>query len=140
MFHCQTRLNFSYPEGSKHLQHAPVAQLDRAIDYESIGRAFESLRVRHFFYLTLMFAALVNHSCYSLTAPMGRHICADTPLGVYIVRTKLAGVRHSVHFATLAAAPLTRQSGFNWRKIFKKRGFRKFPTFCCLAHFVRVFV
>ena len=26
---------------------APVAQLDRAIDYESIGRAFESLRVRH---------------------------------------------------------------------------------------------
>lgn len=27
--------------------HAPVAQLDRASDYESEGRAFESLRVRH---------------------------------------------------------------------------------------------
>ena len=27
--------------------HAPVAQLDRAPDYESGGRAFESLRVRH---------------------------------------------------------------------------------------------
>jgi hypothetical protein len=26
---------------------APVAQLDRAFDYESKGRAFESLRVRH---------------------------------------------------------------------------------------------
>lgn len=25
----------------------PVAQLDRALDYESKGRAFESLRVRH---------------------------------------------------------------------------------------------
>lgn len=28
---------------------APVAQLDRAPDYESGGRAFESLRVHHFF-------------------------------------------------------------------------------------------
>jgi hypothetical protein len=27
---------------------APVAQLDRASDYESEGRAFESLRVHHF--------------------------------------------------------------------------------------------
>src|SRR3546814_3831876 len=27
--------------------HAPVAQLDRASDYESEGRAFESLRVHH---------------------------------------------------------------------------------------------
>ena len=27
----------------------PVAQLDRASDYESEGRAFESLRVRHHF-------------------------------------------------------------------------------------------
>lgn len=26
----------------------PVAQLDRAFDYESKGRAFESLRVHHF--------------------------------------------------------------------------------------------
>ena len=28
---------------------APVAQLDRASDYESEGRAFESLRARQFF-------------------------------------------------------------------------------------------
>ena len=27
---------------------APLAQLDRAFDYESKGREFESLRVRHF--------------------------------------------------------------------------------------------
>ncbi len=27
---------------------APLAQLDRALDYESKGREFESLRVHHF--------------------------------------------------------------------------------------------
>ncbi len=27
---------------------APVAQLDRALDYESRGQEFESLRARHF--------------------------------------------------------------------------------------------
>lgn len=31
-------------------KHAPVAQLDRAFDYESKGLGFESLRVRHFPY------------------------------------------------------------------------------------------
>ena len=31
---------------------APVAQLDRASDYESEGRAFESLRVRHLSFIT----------------------------------------------------------------------------------------
>ena len=30
------------------LHYAPLAQLDRAFDYESKGREFESLRVRHF--------------------------------------------------------------------------------------------
>jgi hypothetical protein len=29
-------------------KHAPVAQLDRALDYESRGQEFESLRARHF--------------------------------------------------------------------------------------------
>ena len=29
-------------------RHAPVAQLDRALDYESRGREFESSRARHF--------------------------------------------------------------------------------------------
>ena len=29
-------------------RHAPVAQLDRASDFESAGRGFESLRARHF--------------------------------------------------------------------------------------------
>jgi hypothetical protein len=28
---------------------APVAQLDRALDYESRGQEFESLRARHFY-------------------------------------------------------------------------------------------
>lgn len=67
---------------------APVAQLDRVAPSEGVGRTFESSRVRHFLYLTLMFAALVNHSCYSLTAPMGRRTFADTPLGVQFVRAK----------------------------------------------------
>ncbi len=30
------------------LPHVPLAQLDRAFDYESKGREFESLRARHF--------------------------------------------------------------------------------------------
>ena len=29
-------------------ENAPVAQLDRALDYESRGQEFESLRARHF--------------------------------------------------------------------------------------------
>ena len=38
------------PERQKHsskLQFALVAQLDRATDYESVGREFESLQARH---------------------------------------------------------------------------------------------
>ena len=34
--------------------HAPVAQLDRASDYESEGRTFESFRARHFSFLTFV--------------------------------------------------------------------------------------
>ena len=34
-------------EKRKLVQQAPLAQLDRASDYESEGRAFESLRERH---------------------------------------------------------------------------------------------
>ena len=34
--------------GKRHLQCAPVAQLDRAPDYESGGQRFESFRARHF--------------------------------------------------------------------------------------------
>lgn len=39
----------------------PVAQLDRAFDYESKGRAFESLRVRHptFFELHVAYASKI---------------------------------------------------------------------------------
>ncbi len=33
-------------DGIQHL-YAPVAQLDRVLDYESRGRGFESLRARH---------------------------------------------------------------------------------------------
>src|SRR5262245_50608458 len=37
-----------FPAHSTALQLAPVAQLDRAPDYESGGRRFESFRARHF--------------------------------------------------------------------------------------------
>ena len=36
------------PEFGNQFRHAPVAQLDRALDYESRGREFESSRARHF--------------------------------------------------------------------------------------------
>jgi hypothetical protein len=39
---------------SRAVQPAPVAQLDRAPDYESGGQEFESLRARHFFNNTAM--------------------------------------------------------------------------------------
>ena len=41
---------------------APVAQLDRAADFESVGRGFESLRACHSFFL--IFSKL-NHSYQS---------------------------------------------------------------------------
>ena len=37
-----------YRSGSERPVGAPVAQLDRAPDFESVGRGFESLRARHF--------------------------------------------------------------------------------------------
>jgi hypothetical protein len=37
--------------GAKPRPHAPVAQLDRVLDYESRGRGFESSPVRHFLHL-----------------------------------------------------------------------------------------
>ena len=36
----------------KHVYGAPVAQLDRATDYESVGRQFESVRA---YYLNILF-------------------------------------------------------------------------------------
>ena len=39
-------------------KNAPVAQLDRASDYESEGRAFESLRVRHILQLVIALSAI----------------------------------------------------------------------------------
>lgn len=51
------------------LGNAPLAQLDRAPGFEPGGRAFESLRVRHFlsllrghFHFTLSFQLSVGHS------------------------------------------------------------------------------
>src|SRR6185503_12271711 len=38
--------NASNPRGMMHVR-APVAQLDRAPDFESVGRRFESCRARH---------------------------------------------------------------------------------------------
>jgi hypothetical protein len=39
----------SRPWGLNARENAPVAQLDRAPDYESGGQEFESLRARHLF-------------------------------------------------------------------------------------------
>ncbi len=46
---------------------APVAQLDRASDYESEGRTFESFRARHFFHTNQFFgfAGLTAAECVS---------------------------------------------------------------------------
>ena len=49
-------------------QFALVAQLDRAPDFESGGRGFESLRARHFIFFFNMLLAearldFTNHSC-----------------------------------------------------------------------------
>ncbi len=41
-----------------HINFAPLAQLDRAFDYESKGREFESLRAHHL--LTLYFAGVAE--------------------------------------------------------------------------------
>ena len=47
------RLAKARVEGSnpffRSILYAPLAQLDRAFDYESKGREFESLRARHFY-------------------------------------------------------------------------------------------
>jgi hypothetical protein len=44
-------MNCRFPQGGRlHpiMKYVPLAQLDRAFDYESKGREFESLRARHF--------------------------------------------------------------------------------------------
>jgi hypothetical protein len=41
-------LAFDNPKTVFFCQDAPLAQLDRATDFESVGREFESLRARHF--------------------------------------------------------------------------------------------
>jgi hypothetical protein len=41
------RLDLIFPWRYPHALSAPIAQLDRASDYESEGRAFESLWARH---------------------------------------------------------------------------------------------
>src|ERR1700682_3342699 len=43
----QSRMHRAVSPGC-HAKNAPVAQLDRALDYESRGQEFESLRARHF--------------------------------------------------------------------------------------------
>ena len=55
--------------GDQSLQRAPVAQLDRAPDYESGGQRFESFRARHFLsvatYLATIFTVLRLYATYS---------------------------------------------------------------------------
>ena len=42
-------------------QYAPVAQLDRVLGYEPSGQRFESSRVRHFTFLSLIQIFFVIH-------------------------------------------------------------------------------
>jgi hypothetical protein len=46
------------PTAEKLAPKAPVAQLDRALDFESRGREFESLRARHDIILNLKYVLL----------------------------------------------------------------------------------
>jgi hypothetical protein len=57
---------------------APVAQLDRAPDYESGGQEFESLRVRHYLFdLNHFFAANLSAKFQPMFA---RYHCATNAL------------------------------------------------------------
>ena len=56
-------------------KHAPVAQLDRALDYESRGQEFESLRARH----QINDLVAIDRRCYrdvtgSVTESRDRHL------------------------------------------------------------------
>jgi hypothetical protein len=50
------------------LERAPVAQLDRAIDFESIGREFEPLRARQAYALPVLVGTVVTSFGSSLSA------------------------------------------------------------------------
>ena len=51
------------------VNNALVAQLDRALDYESRGREFESSRARHFAATTIVNDRAINHaSCRARSA------------------------------------------------------------------------
>jgi hypothetical protein len=63
LLHCpEGRFRGSPRKRHRRILHAPVAQLDRAPDYESGGQEFESLRVRH------SFPYKTGHSCRSRSA------------------------------------------------------------------------
>jgi hypothetical protein len=56
---------------------APVAQLDRVLDYESRGRAFESLRVHHFTFHNYIFywqVAAHQHNLRVLVRGFSSHL------------------------------------------------------------------
>ncbi len=61
-------------------QKAPVAQLDRAPDYESGGQEFESLRARQRFNdLSLRISAPNRHTCVRSWLPIARAIISPLP-------------------------------------------------------------
>ena len=67
----------------RHNFFAPVAQLDRVSDYESEGRAFESLRVRHFpFYLFRINELNDINNLTPLRSPFFPVIARNTPLSL----------------------------------------------------------
>ena len=55
-------------------KNAPVAQLDRALDYESRGQEFESLRARQLNKVFLTFLAARRVSLFALGTRWGRKV------------------------------------------------------------------
>ena len=74
------------PEGSSLASRAPVAQLDRAPDYESGGQRFESFRAHHFF-ASLALACSAVRFANSLSKKflnLLMSLSSDDPLGKII--------------------------------------------------------
>src|SRR5882724_7318551 len=65
-------------------KNAPVAQLDRASDYESEGRTFESFRARHFANLrqSTLRCPILRFSRNELLPRKGRHLADRAILAV----------------------------------------------------------
>ena len=88
--HCTADAHWLYPCGR-----APVAQLDRAPDYESGGLGFESLRVRHYFlylvgYLSMRVCGSALVACQSAMIASGWMTSSLRSLGAFKVTAQVS--------------------------------------------------